>query len=158
MPGVPRKMLAPLGLLPEPCGSSCASCGTVLCPLCGEEARKLLDLASAGRWVPIEAMLVIRPEMVNYQPDKGERSSAGSRRRSFSLLHWAAHAGDEELLSRLLALPGCQLSARTRDGKSASVVALEAKNYGSAALLHAMEKGLGDAHLLPPATPPPTPL
>jgi hypothetical protein len=151
-------MLAALGLLPEQCGSSCASCGTVLCPICGEEARKLLDLASEGRWVPIEAMLAVRPEMVNYQPDKGERSSAGPRRRSFSLLHWAAHAGDQELLSRLLALPGCQLSIRTREGKSASAVALEAKNFDSAALLHAMEKGLGDAHLSGPAIPPPTPV
>lgn len=148
-------MLAALGLQPEPCGSSCASCGTVLCPICGEEARKLLDLASAGRWVPIEAMLAARPEMVNYQP--GERSSADARRRSFSLLHWAAHAGDEALLSRLLALPGCQLSLRTRDGKSASTVALEEMKYGAAALLHAMDKGLRDAHLSAPAPPPPTP-
>eukprot|EP00967_Tisochrysis_lutea_P130053 scaffold224437_cov33-Tisochrysis_lutea.AAC.1 len=142
---------------PEPCGHSCAACGTVLCPLCAEEARRLLDLASEGSWKEVEAVLAVRPEMLNYQPDRGERSNAGPRRRNFSLLHWAAHDGDEDRLFKLLALPGCQQAVRTREGKSASTVALEARNYAAAALLHAFEKGLIAEHIVTPSAPPPTP-
>ena len=143
--------------LPGPCGFSCGSCGVVLCSLCAEEARNLLDHASQGSWARVESVLAVRPEMANYQPDRGERSNAGPHRRSFGLLHWAAHYGDVDRLCRLLSLPGCQQAVRTRDGKSASVVALEAKQYGAAALLHAMGKGVDvNEHLVSPAAPPPS--
>lgn len=140
----------------KPCGSSCGACGAVICLHCGEEARLCLDAAAEGAWERVEAVLAVRPELLNYQPDRGERSNAGPHRRAFCLLHWAALDGDEARIRRLTALPGCNARVLTRDGKSASAVAIQAKNYRVAGLLRATEDGVEEFQRMPPP-PPPTP-
>ena len=74
--------------------------------LCKEHARRLLDSAERGDWDTVEEVLKSRPEFINYQPEKGERDSAGEKRRTYCVLHWAAEASKPDLMSRLLLVQG----------------------------------------------------